>query len=514
MLERLEGIDCPGLLDHGTERGLTYIAMEWCDGVSIAVAAQQVRATRDRNRLRGLVSRMLDAYGRLHSRGVLHGDIHPGNCLMRDDGRVVILDFGNARLIDSAAMVVDPARAGIPQFYDAQMAAALLAGRLPPVATPTSEQYAIAVLAYLLLTGLHPIEAPAIQEELLRRIVERPPLPFAARGIAAWPDVEAVVQRALSKQPDQRFPDVATFARAFASADSPPGVPRRHSAAQGAFEAAVEAVRNLVPGIDSPLDNAWFGLRAALALEDAEVLAAADILSRRAGSGWAAQSVAAHLARARSDIGMESKAIAEFLKAAEPLPDRPQVAAAILAAASIPEDPALRTADGTALGNWAAQRLNRLALAASSTEHDSWIAAPLLAYTELSLGKSGVIPVPADLPARLEALMHTQPHDVWLWSLAHDVFADERYKTLALAARLPRRPLWRGFALLRLHQLTGDSRWVIDAHGALARAPNARLPAQDTVLLMTELMAPERAILPPYQLTPPHQGMHRNKRSA
>jgi hypothetical protein len=501
MLERLGGTDSPRLLDHGTERGRAYVAMEWCDGVSIAVAAQQARAARDRRQLHDLVSRMLDAYGRLHGKGVLHGDIHPGNCLVRDDARIVILDFGNARPIDNAAMAVDPARAGIPQFHDPLMASALLAGQLPAAATPASEQYAIAVLAYLLLTGLHPIEAPAVQDEMLRRIVERPPLPFPARGVAAWPDVEAVVRRGLARQPGQRFPDVAGLARAFASADKPPDVALRWpDAARRAFDVAVEAVRSLAPTAEFPLDHAWFALRAALATEDAELLAGADVLAGWAGPGWAAQSVAAQVARARSDSRMESKAIAGFLAAAEPLPDGPQAAAAILAAVSILEGATYRTADAAALAGWATQRLDRLVLAASATENDPCVAGPLLAYVELSLGKTGAVPVRADLPARLEALRGTQASDVWLWSLAYDVFADDRFKALALAARLPSRPLMRGFAMLRLHQLTGDTRWVIDANRLVARAPNIRLPERDTALLMAELKAPERAIPPPFLL--------------
>src|SRR5689334_73828 len=103
-------------------------------------------------------------------------------------------------------------RSGIPHFYDPQMAGALLAGRLPPAVTAQSEQYAIAVLAYLLLTGLQPINTPAVHDELLQSIVHRPALPFAARGVPAWPEVEAVVGRALAKQPTERFPDVASLA--------------------------------------------------------------------------------------------------------------------------------------------------------------------------------------------------------------------------------------------------------------------------------------------------------------
>jgi hypothetical protein len=444
---------------------------------------------------------MLDAYGQLHGKAVLHGDIHPGNCLVRDDGRIVILDFGSARLIDRGAMATDPARAGIPQFHDPLMAGALLAGQLPPAATAASEQYEIAVLAYLLLTGLHPVEVPAERDEMLRRIVERPPLPFAARGIAAWSDVEAVVGRGLAKQPGQRYPDVASLARAFASAQAPPDTAMRWpAAAQRAFDAAIEAVRSLAPSAESPLDDAWFGLRAALAMEDAELMAAAEILARRAGPGWAAQSVVAQVARARSDSQTESKAIAGFLTAAEPLPEGPQAAAAILAAVSILEGSTFRTANAAALARWASQRLERLSVSASSSERDPCVAERLLMYVELSLAKAGVVPVRAELRTRLVAVNDTQAFDVWLWPLAHDVFADDRFKALALAARLPSRPLTRGFALLRLQQLTGDTRWVTDAKRVVARAPNARLPKRDTALLMAELKAPERAILPPFLL--------------
>ena len=500
FLERLGGMDSPRLLDHGTESGRTYVAMEWCDGVLLGVAAQQARAARDRHRLHALVGRMLRAYGRLHEKGILHGDIHPGNCLVRDDGSIVILDFGTARLIDTAAMAVDPTRTGIPEFHDPLMASALLAGQLPPAATAESEQYAIAVLAYLLLTGLQPIESPAVQDEMLRRIVQRPPLPFAARGVASWPKVEAVVRRGLARQPSQRFPDVTGLAHAFASADMSTDVPLRWpGAAQCAFDAAVEAVRSLLPRTaEFPLEYAWFGVRAALAMEDAELLAAADIIAGWAGPGWAAQSVAAQVAKARSDSRMESKAIAGFLAAAELLPDGPEAATAILAAVSILEGATFRTANSAALAGWAAQRLDQLVLATSPRESRPCVAHPLLAYLELSLGNAGAVRMRPDLRARLEAMRETQGSGVWLWSLAHDVFADDQFRTLALAARLPSKPLWRGFALLRLHQLTGDTRWVIRANRVLAKAPYARLPEQDAALLMAELKAPEGAILPPF----------------
>ena len=505
VLELLDGVDSPKLVRAEIGRERPFIAMEWCDGVSIAVAAQQARAARDRRRLHGIVGRMLDAYGRLHERGVLHGDIHPGNCFVRDDGRIVILDFGNARPIESGR-TVDPLRSGIPQFYDPDLAAALLERRLPPAATRASEQYAIAVLAYLLLTGLQPIDAPFVHDELLRRIVERPPLPFAARGVPSWPEVEDVVRRGLARRPADRFPDVTGFARAFSSSRSQRfAIPRWPDSAQRAFDTAVENARMLIPFAD-PLAEAWFALRAALVLEDAELLAAAEILIGRAGTDPAAQAVAALAARARSDTRAESRAVAAFLAEAERMRGRREVGVVMRAAASILEGVTSRSSEVMALAAWAARRLDELLGPSRQPE-------PLLTQVALALAKTGAAAVQPDLRSRLEALRETNGGDVWLWALAHDVFADDQYKALALAARLPSRPLTRALAMLRLHQLTGDMRWIADAARVVRRAPSVRLPALDTALLLTELRAPEWSIAPPFpwaaDRAAPHEPLRR-----
>jgi hypothetical protein len=499
-LEALRGGDSPELLSHGREGGRAYVTMEWCDGVSIGVAAQQLRAARDRGRLHDLVGRMLAAYGRLHERGVLHGDIHPGNCLARADGRIVILDFGHARRIGEARSTADLARAGIPQFYDPQMAQAILAVTAPPAASPASEQYAIAVLAYMLLTGLHPIDAPSVQDELLRRIVERSPLPFAARGVPSWPGVEAVIARALSRKPADRYPAVSSLARAFASTDLPPNLlTRRRDIADRAFDVALKAVRSLAPGPRWRRDTAWLALRAALALEDVELLAAADRLTARADVGCAGSTVAARLAQAQSDSRAEARAIDAFLAAARRLSDGPQFAWAMLASAQILEGSASRTTEVQSLAAWAAQGFRRLVPASRGRKLHATPADPFAAYVALSLVRAGRAPASAALAGQLKNLAVTRSGDVWLWTLAHDVFADERYRTLALSLSLPQRPLARGFALLRLYQLTGDRRWLVDARDAAAKASEATTPGWAVALLLAELRMPEAAMLPPFR---------------
>ncbi len=498
VLDRLGGDDSPRLLHHGSVNGRVYVAMEWCDGVSIATAAQQARAARDPRRLQKIVSDLFAAYGRLHHMGVLHGDIHPGNCLVRDDGRVVLLDFGNARST-AAHDVVDPLRSGIPQFHDPQMAAALLAGELPPAATPKSEQYAIAVLGYLLLTGLPPINAPAIHDELLRNIVCRPMLPFAARGIPAWPTGEAVLRRALSKEPAHRFLDVSVMAEAFSSAVLPtdtstPWPP----ATQRAFDESVADVRALARNTD-PAAQAWFALRAAVALEDAELLAAADILIAGAQRGWRSLATAVQVARARSDVRAETLAITRLMTTADKLRDGPEAAVALLAAARLLHGDASRASNILELASWAEQRLDHL-LHASAARYDAVRSTEAtLVRVALTLAVSGTVAVRDDLVARIEALRENRAGDVWLWATAYDMYGDEQFRRSALAARLPRNPLPRVFALLRRHQLTGDLRWVADARRVVVAAATSaprRVSALEMALLMVEISAPERAVMP------------------
>ena len=104
------------------------------------------------------------------------------------------------------------------------------------------------------------VRGRARQEYMPARTGNTMPLPFAARGVAAWPGVEAVVVRALSKNEKDRFADVASFARAFASAPLPASVPSpRPDHAHDAFDRAVQDVRDLAQARE-PLARSWFAL--------------------------------------------------------------------------------------------------------------------------------------------------------------------------------------------------------------------------------------------------------------
>ncbi|WP_167737314.1 serine/threonine protein kinase [Sphingomonas parva] len=483
VLESLGGEVSPRFHGCGMDGGRPYVAMEYCEGTSIATAAQQARAAGDRDALHHLVGSLFVAYARLHGAGVLHGDVHTGNCMVREDKSIVILDFGAAIRIGEGAAA---SRGGIPHFHDPDMAGAMLRGRMPPPATPASEQYALCVLAYLLLTGLHPMQSIAVQDELLRQIVRRPPLPFAARGVAAWPKAEAVLARGLAKRSERRFASVAALAAAWRAISLPKAADPRP-----ALDAALAPLRDTAASALPPLDRAWLALRAALALGDGELLAAAEMWIGKAEGGWAAQAVAAQIARAQSDHRAEQRAIAAFIAAAGAVragERRP----ATLAAAEVLDGIGGRPVDASALVTWATVQVARNEVGVADAN------ATIGLRAALALGRARALPYPEDLGRRLGRAAADGRGDPWLWADAHFALGTARFRRLALAAPRPETRTGAAFAALRLHQLTGSPRWIAAARGALL-APAEGADLFDA-LLAVELKAPERAVLPAFLL--------------
>ena len=475
ILTRLGGKVGPRLVAQGTSDGRTWLALEWRNGVLISVAAQAARASGDKKRLHRLISRMLDAYAALHACGVAHGDIHPGNVLADANDQITILDFGQAKLL-AEVQQTDPARTGIPQFHDPAMARAILDGRLPPGANAMDEQFALSTLAYLLIAGVHPVRLVADRTQLLTRIVAQSPLPFAAQEVDSWPDVEAVLRRGMAKESADRYPDTSAFAHAFRAT----GVPKQ-TVPDGAVENVTGALRAGTKLSDAaPHVMAWLCLRAALVCSDSDLLALASIWSLRATPGWEAASVAAQVARARSDWSDHRAAITSL------------------------------TAELHAVSTWEPRMLMHIAQILQSQVADQvFDADPLLAFSKdclrspaatddcdgdilhamLALHQSGAIPTPINLPDRLAQTKHGS---VWLWSLAYDVFQDPRYQERALSAALPSDPIGHGFACLRLHQLTGELHWVDAARQDCKIAVMSPL----SMLLLIECQSPSRAIPP------------------
>ncbi len=359
VLAHLELEVVPRLLAVGRARGRPYLVTEWRSGESPEVQAERYRrrgGAGGRARLLRLCRRIVAAYRRLHARGIVHGDVHPGNLLVDARGKVTVLDFGWSRCREPATEQPSPAR-GAGEYLEPECAAAIRARRRPPPATPQGEQYAIAALLYHLVTGGHYLAFSPHEPEMLRQIGEDHPLPFPAHGVPPWPDLDAILHRALAKPPADRFGSLAAFARALRRVRVP-GKPQGRAARHRRQEALRDILRHVgLEGLDrwsGPAEPSAsvslgaagiaYGLyRISCLREDPRLFAAADVWLQRAvravarRDAWYAKAagitprvvgkispyhappgvywVQALLSGARGDTGAQQAAVDAFVKA-------------------------------------------------------------------------------------------------------------------------------------------------------------------------------------------------------
>ena len=193
------------VFDVGEWQGRPFIVMEYVRGESLEDLLRREGAQPPSVVLRRLeqIARALD---QAHAGGVVHRDVKPSNLLLDEEGNVHVADFGvaSAAGLDSltqAGTVIGTAGYLSPE--QAQGAAA----------TPASDRYGLAVVAFELLAGSRPFEndsptaeAAAHAHALVPRLSE------LARGIP--PPVDDVFTRALAKDPERRFPSCVAFVAA------------------------------------------------------------------------------------------------------------------------------------------------------------------------------------------------------------------------------------------------------------------------------------------------------------
>jgi eukaryotic-like serine/threonine-protein kinase len=156
-----------------------------------------------------IVRQILDGLAYTHGQGVTHRDLKPGNILMNGEGRVKITDFGVARLEESSKITQLGDVVGTPHY----MAPEQFQGG---ESTPLTDIYQVGVICYELLTGQKPFTGNNV--ELLHKVVnDRPVNPSVYNPRITW-QLDWVVQKALSKDPAERFHSARDFAIAFRGA--------------------------------------------------------------------------------------------------------------------------------------------------------------------------------------------------------------------------------------------------------------------------------------------------------
>jgi CHASE2 domain-containing sensor protein/tRNA A-37 threonylcarbamoyl transferase component Bud32 len=197
------------IYDAGEEHDLCYIAMELLKGgdlVPFAKAGNLLPADKVVN----IIARAAEALGYAHRQGVVHRDIKPANMMYHPETDTLkVTDFGIARLTDSSktktGMVL-----GTPSFMSPeQLAGKKIEGR--------SDLFSLAVSLYQLLCGKLPFEGESMAQ-LMFKIANEPPTDIRSVNPAVPEGLVAFLERAMAKDPDQRFQTGEEFAGALRAA--------------------------------------------------------------------------------------------------------------------------------------------------------------------------------------------------------------------------------------------------------------------------------------------------------
>jgi tetratricopeptide (TPR) repeat protein/predicted Ser/Thr protein kinase len=194
------------LVDGGvTQDGELYLAMEYVDGVPIHRFCEEQHLSA-RQQLE-LFLRVCEAVQFAHQNLVVHRDLKPDNIFIVEDGTPRLLDFGTAKLLSPSLVGQgnEFTRLGLMSFTPQYASPEQVLGN--PITT-ASDTYSLGVLLYLLLAGALPYELKEFTtEEMVRVICNEPPRKVQAlsSGKRLDSDLEAILQKALRKEPQQRY---------------------------------------------------------------------------------------------------------------------------------------------------------------------------------------------------------------------------------------------------------------------------------------------------------------------
>lgn len=201
------------VFDFDKQDDVYYMAMEFINGPTLKQELEE--------RHRQKKSFTLEEIGRImvalcqavdyaHHRGMIHRDLKPANFILTEDGQVLILDFGIAKIVGGTKHTMTGAVIGTPAYISPEQGQGERGDH-------RSDIYSLGVVLYEMVTGKIPFDADTPYAVILKHINDPLPLPRSVK-----PDipeaVERIILKALSKNPDSRFQSGLEFAEAIRNA--------------------------------------------------------------------------------------------------------------------------------------------------------------------------------------------------------------------------------------------------------------------------------------------------------
>ncbi|MDS4031460.1 MAG: serine/threonine-protein kinase [Candidatus Contendobacter sp.] len=190
------------VFEYGEEENAPYIVMEYVKGRELRDYLKE-RKPLPLTHAVAVITQVLRALGHAHAVGVVHRDIKPGNIILLADGQVKVTDFGIARLETGIGLTQNGMTVGTPGYMAPEQFRGEEADR-------RTDLYAAAVVLFELLTGVRPFDGRNASE-MMYQVLNEPPRQATALNPRLPLGLDAVLNRALAKAPDDRFQDADAF---------------------------------------------------------------------------------------------------------------------------------------------------------------------------------------------------------------------------------------------------------------------------------------------------------------